>query len=102
MLKHCDADAIAARTGGDEFIVVDDTLEEAAFQTAVRTVLQRMEQVGIRCAVGISWRAGRCSVKEQLEEADQRMYQEKRRFYSVEGNDRRKRREGGQQEHISG
>ena len=64
--------------------------------------LQRMEQVGIRCAVGISWRAGRCSVKEQLEEADQRMYQEKRRFYSVEGNDRRKRREGGQQEHISG
>ena len=89
------------RTGGDEFIVVDDTLEEAAFQAAVRTVLRKMEQVGIRCAVGISWRTEPCSVKEQLEEADQRMYQEKRRFYSVEGNDRRNRREGGRKENVS-
>ena len=89
------------RTGGDEFIVVDDTLEEAAFQAAVHTVLRKMEQVGIRCAVGISWRTEPCSVKEQLEEADQRMYQEKRRFYSVEGNDRRNRREGGRKENVS-
>ena len=37
----------------------------------------------------------------QLEEADQRMYQEKRRFYSVEGNDRRNRREGGRKENVS-
>lgn len=83
------------RTGGDEFIVVDDTLEEAEFRAAVHTVLHGMERMGIGCAAGISWRSEHCSVKEQLEEADRRMYQEKRRFYSMAGNDRRNRREDG-------
>lgn len=77
------------RTGGDEFVVVDDTLWEADFRAAVRAAQAGMARQEISCSVGFSWRTGCCDVKEQFEEADYRMYQEKRRFYSIAGNDRR-------------
>lgn len=83
----------AYRTGGDEFVVVDDEQEEAAFRAAVQAVQQGMIEDGIHCSVGISWRNAHCSVKEQYDEADMLMYREKRLFYSLAGNDRRKHRE---------
>lgn len=89
----------AYRIGGDEFVVVDDTLEEAAFQDAVRAAEEGMAAVGICCSVGASWRAGPVCVREQLDEADRRMYEAKRRYYSVQAHDRRNRhREPRQQE----
>ena len=81
------------RTGGDEFVVVDETMEEDAFQAAVRAVEEGMDAAGISHSAGFSWRCHRCSVKEQFDEADHRMYEAKRRFYSIQGNDRRRRRE---------
>lgn len=83
----------AYRTGGDEFVVVDDELDEAAFRAAVHAVQQGMAEDSIHCSVGISWRDAHCSVKEQYDEADQLMYREKRLFYSIAGNDRRKHRD---------
>ncbi|WP_130848361.1 AAA family ATPase [Intestinimonas timonensis] len=89
----------AYRIGGDEFVVVDDTLEETAFQNAVRAAEEGMAAVGICCSVGASWRAGPVCVREQLDEADRRMYEAKRRYYSVQAHDRRNRpREPRQQE----
>ena len=89
----------AYRIGGDEFVVVDDTLEETAFQDAVRAAEEGMAAVGICCSVGASWRAGPVCVREQLDEADRRMYEAKRRYYSVQAHDRRNRpREPRQQE----
>lgn len=83
----------AYRTGGDEFVVVDETLGEEAFRLAVADVQTSMEQDGICCSVGCSWRAVPCSLKEQFDEADRLMYEEKRRFYSMREHDRRRRRE---------
>lgn len=80
------------RTGGDEFVVVDDTLDEQAFRQAVETVQRDMEGTGISCAAGISWRSIPCSLKEQMEEADLRMYRQRRRFYAEQEHDRRKDR----------
>lgn len=80
------------RTGGDEFVVVDDMLAENEFHMAVRTVKKRMEENRISASVGVVWRCGDCNLKEQVDEADQMMYQEKRRFYSMKENDRRNRR----------
>ena len=92
----------AYRIGGDEFVVVDDTLEETAFQNAVRAAEEGMAAVGICCSVGASWRAGPVCVREKLDEAaltDMMDAETWRRYYSVQAHDRRNRpREPRQQE----
>ena len=80
------------RTGGDEFVVVDSTLDEASFHAAADAVQAGMARHGISCSVGVCWRGEGCCPKEQLDEADRLMYQAKRRFYSLKQNDRRNRR----------
>lgn len=69
------------RVGGDEFMVVNDTMDRPAFQAAVRSVRDKLDQSGISCSVGTSWRAAPCSLSAQAEEADNRMYWDKRRYY---------------------
>ena len=39
----------------------------------------------------LSWQSPSENVEEQFNQADHLMYREKRRFYSIQGNDRRKR-----------
>ena len=80
------------RTGGDEFVVVEDLREEAAFRHAVETLRQGMRQAGISCSVGVSWRTNPGNIGQQYDEADQRMYEEKRSYYSMQTHDRRTRR----------
>ena len=80
------------RTGGDEFVVVDDTRDQESFTAAVYAVQAAMKERSISCSTGTSWRCTQCSIKEQFDEADLLMYQEKRRFYSRKENDLRGRR----------
>lgn len=80
------------RTGGDEFVVVEDTREESAFYHAVETLRQCMAQAGISCSMGVSWRENPGNLQQQYDEADQRMYTEKRSYYSLREHDRRNRR----------
>lgn len=82
---------VSYRIGGDEFVVIDDTRTEEDFWAAVKSVQAEMEKQNIPCSVGVSWRASHCNVKEQFDEADKRMYQEKRQFYMLQKNDRRKK-----------
>lgn len=84
-------DGKAYRIGGDEFVIIDDTRDQAAFQAAVRAVEAGMDAEGISHSVGVSWHASPHDLRQQVEEADQQMYQDKRRFYSAQGNDRRHR-----------
>lgn len=79
----------AYRIGGDEFVIIDDSREEKDFMEKVHAVQMGMKKKGIDCAVGCSWRREQTNVREQFDEADERMYQEKRRFYSMKINDRR-------------
>ncbi len=79
------------RTGGDEFVVVEDTMEEEEFRAAVQRVQSGMAENGICCSMGFSWHSPPRDLKEQFDEADQWMYREKRRFYSRKENDRRTR-----------
>ena len=67
--------------GGDEFVVIDDERDHAAFRASVLAVELSMAQNGISCSVGTSWHAAPCNVRAQVEEADSRMYHNKRCFY---------------------
>ncbi len=52
-----------------------------SFEKALAEVRRRMDEAGISYATGLSWRQENCCLKEQIDEADRRMYQEKRKFY---------------------
>lgn len=81
----------AFRIGGDEFVVVDEEMDENAFRTAVSSVCRSIEQDGLSSSVGLCWRGSNCNIQEQFDAADKRMYENKTRFYLTQGNDRRKR-----------
>ena len=69
------------RTGGDEFAVIERELSEEEFRKKIAAVKKEMKEEGISFAAGISWRHSNGNIKEQFEEADQSMYEEKRIFY---------------------
>ena len=78
------------RMGGDEFAVYtyQDTLQE--FEEAVERIKAVISQKGIQAAIGYSYAAGGDpDYNKHRIDADNRMYEEKRKFYS-EGHDRRK------------
>lgn len=76
------------RIGGDEFVVIAPDLCRADFEHKVASIMEHMRNDGIKIAVGTSWRDRDCSVMEQFDEADERMYQDKAAFYRA--HDRRK------------
>lgn len=71
-------------------MIIDEDLNEAAFVKTIHTLCQALERDQISVSCGYAWRASHCSVKTQLEEADARMYQNKKRHYSDRKHDRRK------------
>ena len=79
------------RIGGDEFIVIDDSMDETSFKNAVFFVHDEMKRDGIAISIGFSWRSSNCSLKEQYDESDKLMYKNKAEFYSQKSHDRRKR-----------
>ena len=71
------------RIGGDEFVVIEEGPDEHDFLERIRRSCQDMEADGIHIAVGYSWRSLNGDVNEQFDEADHKMYQDKREYYSV-------------------
>ena len=81
----------AYRTGGDEFVVIDASSGEEAFRRGIEAVRKAMREDGLHISAGASWRGENCNIKEQFDEADRRMYEDKKRFYSDGRHDRRAR-----------
>lgn len=79
----------AYRIGGDEFIVIDRESGREAFHACVENTLRAMEESHISISCGISWRAERGNIDEQINEADKKMYLAKRDFYACKEHDRR-------------
>lgn len=69
------------RVGGDEFVVLDETLDQPCFQRGVQDVCKELSAQQISISVGTSWRSQNCDVHDQLEEADAQMYLEKKHYY---------------------
>ena len=87
MLKHCDADAIAARTGGDEFIVLEGAKDEESGRVLaqkIRTELSKTQRAmqlpfDLSASIGVVVaHPGEENVLESyVKQAEMLMYEEK-------------------------
>lgn len=80
----------AYRIGGDEFAIIDDESTRDEFEKKLAAICQAMKKDGISISMGFSFRTENCSIEEQFDSADKRMYDAKGRFYRKASNDRRK------------
>ena len=80
------------RVGGDEFVVIEQDISELLFFDQYSKLLKRMKELEISVATGCVWKETCSNLSETLQEADQKMYEDKKRYYSLAENDRRKRR----------
>lgn len=81
------------RMGGDEFAVYAYEDSRAAFEEKIEKVRSMIGDKGFHVAIGFSFAdGGDPDYNARMKEADNRMYEEKRAFYS-NGNDRRKSRD---------
>lgn len=93
-LIHCAAASIwrafpdrSYRVGGDEFVVLDETIDQQRFQRCVLDVCKDLAAQQISISVGTSWRNQNCNIHEQLEEADAQMYLKKKLYYNKKSQD---------------
>lgn len=79
------------RIGGDEFVVIYPEIEERQFAGLITQLQRNAKQHNISLSYGIVW-TERCSDLEALlKEADQKMYEDKKNYYSNTQNNRRRR-----------
>ena len=69
------------RIGGDEFVVIDESFNEAQFNSQVENVLRGFSENGISVSVGVSWAGNTEHIEENLTSADNRMYERKKEYY---------------------
>lgn len=79
------------RVGGDEFVVIEQDVSELLFFDQYAKLLKRMKELEISVATGCVWKETCSNLSETLQEADQKMYEDKKRYYSLAENDRRRR-----------
>ena len=79
------------RVGGDEFVVIEQDVSELLFFDQYLKLLNRMKELEISVATGCVWKETCTNLSEILQEADQKMYEDKKHYYSLVENDRRKR-----------
>ena len=71
----------AYRIGGDEFVAICPDIEKKELETRTEMLRQKAAEEEIMVSIGSSWRDNNVQIKEQLHEADQRMYEEKKIYY---------------------
>lgn len=79
------------RVGGDEFVVIEQGVSESVFLGKYASLIKRMKELEISVATGCVWKESCSNLSEILQAADQMMYEDKKHYYSLAENDRRKR-----------
>lgn len=79
------------RIGGDEFVVIEQSISKEDFEKKLKLVLDRMTLNEISISKGVLWKEECHNIFELLQQADQIMYKNKTNFYSQSQNDRRRR-----------
>lgn len=79
------------RIGGNEFVVIEQDVLESEFMSKYNKLLVRMKELEISVATGYIWKERCLNLSEILQAADQKMYEDKKRYYSIAQKDRRRR-----------
>lgn len=81
------------RVGGDEFVVILKNTDEDIIKEKIEKLRSFLELWDITMAIGyIHYDSNKYSIQQMMKEADIKMYEDKVRFYSRAGNDRRANR----------
>ena len=74
------------RMGGDEFLVVCQDVDRETFQQNVERLREMLAESGCGLSVGTAWaKAGEIGLRQLVEQADSRMYEEKKSHYAQQG-----------------
>lgn len=80
----------AFRIGGDEFVVIVSDMEQKVFHNKIQQMISCMEEDKVSISMGISWDDENVDILKQIHEADEKMYEDKKKYYENNGLDRRK------------
>lgn len=70
----------AFRVGGDEFVVAEAELEETRFLKKIEQLHEEMEKRKVSVSVGVLWREEETDIVGMLKQADNIMYEEKKKY----------------------
>lgn len=71
------------RIGGDEFVIMQKNVEKDKFFSTIEELKKIMDEEKVSSSVGFLWEESCENLEEFLKQADQEMYMEKQRYYSV-------------------
>ena len=77
------------RIGGDEFVVLYPEIEEKEFEYFSPQLQQNMKKHHISISYGVVWKDNCMDLNKLLEDADKKMYEDKKSYYSDTQNNRR-------------
>ena len=77
------------RIGGDEFVVLYPEIEEKEFEYFSSQLQQNMKKHHISISYGVVWKDNCMDLNKLLEEADKKMYEDKKLYYSNTKHNRR-------------
>lgn len=80
------------RVGGDEFVVVYPNVLEQQFAFLIDQLKLNTRQHHVSISFGAVWKESCVNLDALLKEADEQMYQSKKKFYENEEHDRRRKR----------
>ncbi len=78
------------RIGGDEFVVVYPNILEQQFEFLMNQLRLNTRQHHVSISCGSVWRSECTVLDEMLKEADEKMYEDKKRLYEQKEHDRRR------------
>ena len=78
----------AFRVGGDEFVIAHDEIEEAAFLKKIDQLHEEMENRQVSVSIGVLWKEEQNNVIGMLKQADNIMYDAKRKYHLMQNETR--------------
>lgn len=85
-----DRSAMAYRVGGDEFVILFLQGDEARINQMEKRLRERVGERGYSVSFGHALRTPQTELNDAIRESDQRMYEDKERYYRERGVERRK------------
>ncbi|SFA78482.1 diguanylate cyclase (GGDEF) domain-containing protein [Acetitomaculum ruminis DSM 5522] len=91
IIRYLDGSMRAYRVGGDEFNIILMGTKKVVVENYIKKVKNKTNNTDYSCSVGYALRLPRQSIIEVEKQADNMMYEDKRKHYELAGIDRRRR-----------